>query len=45
MNEKHYAHSIDVENEDYTLYFATNNEELFKKMEMFVGTNCKEWWI
>ena len=45
MDKRHYAHSIDVENDEYSLYFATNDEELFMKMQMFIGTNCREWWV
>ena len=45
MTEKDYKHSINVENEEYSLYFATDDEQLFLNMRMFLGTNLKEWWI
>jgi len=45
MTEKNYKHSINVENEEYNLYFATDDEQLFLHMRMFLGTQLKEWWI
>lgn len=44
MAEKEYKHSIDVEEEDFKLYFATDDEEVFKNMEMFIGTKFAKWW-
>ena len=45
MTDKEYKHSIDVEDENFKLYFATNDEEIFKKMKMFMGTKFAQWWL
>lgn len=45
MSGQSYNHVIDVENEEYTLYFGTDDEELFKKMQYFIGGNMREWWL
>ena len=42
---KEYKHSINVENDELKLYFATDDEELFKKVTYCIGSKTKEWWI
>ena len=45
QEKENLKHSINVENEEYDLYFATDDEQLFLHMRMFLGTQLKEWWI